>query len=92
MIKVTATITEEISLLNTAYKKYAKIFKSRLTAIFEYLLDEDQMGYRKGYSTSDAIFILRQITEKHIENNKKISAFIGLEKAFDNVGRNKLWT
>ena len=41
---------------------------------------------------SDAIFILRQLQEKHIEWNKPLyMAFIDQEKAFDRVVRAELW-
>ena len=50
------------------------------------------MGFRKGRSTVDALFVLRQIIEKRREYNQETHiAFVDLEKAFDNVDRQKLW-
>ena len=41
---------------------------------------------------SDAIFIMRQLQEKHIAANKPLYfAFVDLEKAFDRVPRKVLW-
>ena len=49
------------------------------------LLDEQQ-GFRSGRSCTDAVFVLRQITEKSIEYNKSaFICFIDLVKAFDRV-------
>jgi len=53
-----------ISLLPTAYKLFANIIKNRLN---EYLKDEiveEQCGFRKGHSCTDAIFTVQQIMEK----------------------------
>ena len=42
--------------------------------------------------TKDQIFVVKQIVEKTIEKNKKTyMAFVDLEKAYDNVSREKLW-
>ena len=41
---------------------------------------------------TDAIFILRQLQEKHLAKNKKLYfAFVDLEKAFDRVPRKVIW-
>ena len=53
---------------------------------------ENQFGFRNNKGCSDAIFILRQLQEKHIEWNKPLyMAFIDQEKAFDRVVRAELW-
>lgn len=54
-----------ISLTDTAYKIYAKILNNRLSILMEHLITEEQMGFRKGRSTIDGVFILQQIIEKH---------------------------
>ena len=42
--------------------------------------------------TTDAIFILRQLQEKHLAKNKKLYfALVDLEKAFDRVLRKVIW-
>ena len=47
------------------------------------------------YSSSDscdAIFILRQLQEKHLAKNRKLYfAFVDFEKAFDRVPRKVIW-
>lgn len=81
-----------ISLIDTAYKVYAKVIQQRLQNISENLLIEEQNGFRKGRSCTDNTFIVKQIIEKHREFNVQTHmAFIDFEKAFDRVDRNVLW-
>ena len=43
-----------------------------------------QFGFMPGKGTTDAIFIMRQVQEKHQATKKKLyNAFVDLEKAFD---------
>jgi hypothetical protein len=49
-------------------------------------VDEMQFGFRPGKGTTDAIFIVRQLQEKHQAKGRKLRyAFVDLEKAFDRV-------
>ena len=51
-----------------------------------------QFGFVPGRSTTDAIFILRQLQEKHLGKHKPLYfAFVDLEKAFDRVPRRVIW-
>ena len=57
-----------------------------LTKIFEKeiadtRLCEEQQGFRKNRSAIDAIFTIRQITEKAIEFNKPFMCFVDLTQA-----------
>ena len=63
-----------------------KIIRERIS------IDDMQFGFMPGRGTTDAIFILRQLQEKHLAKNKKLySAFVDLEKAFDRVPRKVIW-
>ncbi|XP_042591969.1 uncharacterized protein LOC109084930 [Cyprinus carpio] len=82
-----------ISLLSIAGKVLAKIMLSRLVEhISETVLPETQCGFRKTRSTTDMVFVLRQLLEKSREHHKDLFvAFIDLSKAFDTINRELLW-
>ena len=53
-------------------------------------LEENQAGFRAGYSTRDHIFVLHALTE--IAKKKTLfCSFIEFSKAFDSVWRVGLW-
>jgi len=81
-----------ITLLPTAYKLFTNIIKNRLNKHVEEEMVEEQCGFRKGRSCTDAIFTVQQIIEKRKEHNLPLFLlFIDYEKAYDNVNRDKLW-
>ncbi len=79
-----------ISLLSIAGKVLAKIMLSRLV---EHISEaQTQCGFRKSRSTTDMVFVLRQLLEKSREQHKDLYvAFIDLSKAFDTINRELLW-
>ena len=55
-------------------------------------IDEMQCGFMSGRGTTDGIFIVRQLQEKHLAANKPLyMAFVNLEKASDRVPRDVIW-
>ena len=67
-------------------KVIEKITRERIS------IDDMQFGFMPGRGTTDAIFILRQLQEKHLAKNKKLYfAFVDLEKAFDCIPRKVIW-
>ena len=81
-----------IPLLSHAGKMYAKVLEQRTRYKVEPFLSQAQMGFRKGRSCADAIFALRQLSEKVIEHDRELNiVFVDQEKAFDRVNRDKLW-
>ena len=56
------------------------------------IICENQAGFRKGYLTTDNLFILHTLTTLTKHNRKKLFClFIDFEKAFEKVWRNRLW-
>lgn len=81
-----------IALLNIAYKILAMHIKNRLTAKVDKSIGEYQCGFRKGRSTVDQIFTLREIQAESYEYNKDTMAlFIDFKQAFDRVKRRELF-
>ena len=71
-----------------------KILNKRLTTWLEdnRLINETQVGFRKGYSTVDHVFTLLALTQKQLLTHGKLyAAFIDFKKVFDFVDRNRLW-
>lgn len=68
----------------TTMKLFTGVLKDKLEK--HIAIREEQQGFRKGRSTTDAIFITKQIKEKAIEyNTPAFICFIDLTKAFDKV-------
>jgi hypothetical protein len=81
-----------ISLLSHTGKIYTKIIEQRVRYILEPQLSPSQLGFRRGVGCTDALFTLRQLSEKAIEYGKELDIlFVDQEKAFDRVDRNILW-
>lgn len=71
-------------ILNTALKLTTKVITNRINNLTT--LSDEQQIFRSGRSYVDAIFVLRQITEKAIECNKPAYlCFIFLTKVFDRI-------
>ena len=58
-----------ITLLPTAYKLFANIIKNGPNAHLEDEMEEEQCGFIKGRSCTDAIFTVQQIIKKRKEHN-----------------------
>ena len=75
-----------VRLLEQGMKLWEKILEKRLRNIVK--LDEKQFGFQSGKSTTDAIFVARQLQEKYGSKKRRLYyAFVDLEKAFDRVPR-----
>ena len=55
-------------------------------------MEEKQGGFRSLRSTTEHIFSLRLLVEKHLEHQKELfHNFMGFKKAFDRVLQDGLW-
>ncbi|XP_063593044.1 uncharacterized protein LOC134770105 [Penaeus indicus] len=69
---------------------WGRVIDTRLRTMVH--VGEEQFGFMPNRSTTDAIFILRQMIEKHRERQENLHCtFIDLEKAYDWVPREELW-
>ena len=78
-----------ITLLSIFGKFFLGVLLDRLNdVISKYkILEENQIGFRKGYQTSDHVFTLRAIIENTFVNSKSpiFLCFVDFRKAFDSV-------
>ena len=83
-----------ITLVSCFSKLFTGILNNRVTKWAENnnILSDSQFGFRKGRSTTDAIFVLNAIIQKILNGKGRLfCAFIDLKRAFDSVYLNGLW-
>ena len=83
-----------ITILSSFGKLFTSILNARLNKFLDAhnKLEENQAGFRAGYSTMDHIFVLHALTEIAKTKKKKLfCSFIDFSKAFDSVWRVGLW-
>src|SRR5262249_17782791 len=75
-----------------AYKVLAEILYIRLQIYAEEITGDYQCGFRRGRSTTDQIFIIRQIMEKAWEYTATIHhLFLDFKQAYDSIDRQRLF-
>ena len=83
-----------ITILSCLGKVFTAVLNNRLTSFLDNsdMLNENQAGFRKEYSTSDHIFVLSSLIEiLKVKRQKLYCAFIDFSQAFDSVWRGGLW-
>ena len=83
-----------ITILSCLGKLFTAIINTRLNAFSDerYLITHSQAGFRKGFSTSDNLFIIQSLIDILKSKNKKLyCAFVDFKQAFDTVWRKGLW-
>ena len=69
-----------------------KIILNRPQPQAEEIIAEEQAGFRAGRSTTEQIFNLRILGEKHLQYQQNLyHVFIDFKKAFDRVWHEALW-
>lgn len=82
-----------ISLLSTTYKVFTSILRDRLDQYTQEIIGEYQAGFRRGRSTLDPLFTVRQVQEKCWEYNIDIyQLFVDFKQAYDSIDRERLYT
>ena len=84
-----------ITLISCIGKLFTSCINNRLTLYLESsgALNENQAGFRDGYSTLDHIYTLHSIIEFYLHRKEKIYAcFVDYRKAFDLIDRTALWS
>ena len=81
-----------ITLLSVPSKILGKVLIGRIREGVDGLLREEQAGFRRGRSTTEQLFTLRNIIEQCAEWNSPLYInFTDFEKAFDSVHRESIW-
>jgi hypothetical protein len=71
-------------------KLWKSIIEHRLRGVTN--VTKHHIGFMPGRSTMDAIFLIRQLMKRCMEQKKDLHmVFINLEKAYDKVPRNIMW-
>ena len=79
-----------IKLMSHTLKLFERIMDGRIRQ--EVNIGKQQLGFMKGVGTTDGIFAVRQMMEKHREKQQVLHmCFIDLEKAYDRVPSDELW-
>ena len=56
------------------------------------IINNNQIGFRKGYRTSDHVLVLKSPIDHYTKNDKKVYAcFVDFQKAYDTIWRNGLF-
>ena len=85
---------QPITILSCFGKLFTAVLNLRLNNFLKHndILEENQAGFRAGYSTTDHIFTLHTLTELLKSKHKKLyCSFIDFSKAFDSVWRVRPW-
>ena len=81
-----------ITLTSVPSKVFGRVIIDRIRDGVDNKLRKEQAGFRRGRSTVEQIFILRNIIEQVAEWQSTLYiTFVDFEKAFDSVHRESLW-
>ena len=88
-LKSLAANYRALSIGSNLSKLVPRIILNRLQNTYEHNISEAQFGFRKGRSTCDAIFIIKNVINKHA--GPFVLVFIDLTAAYDHIPREFLF-
>jgi hypothetical protein len=75
-----------ITLTSHLYKLFMRVIMNRVSDDLDANQPPNQAAFRKGFSTTDHLFVMNQLIEKCYEFNQPfVCAFVDFSKAFDSV-------
>ena len=83
-----------ITLLSCLGKLFTSVINETLTVFIDsnQIMSEAQVGFRKGYSTTDQIFTLKCIVKLFLCQGRRLfCTFVDYGKAFYSINRTTLW-
>ena len=78
-----------LSMNATLNKVFMSVILNRIRGVYEDNIMEAQFGFRKNRSTTDAIFVIRNVIEK--TDGFFVGCFIDLRAAYDHINRDMLF-
>ncbi len=84
-----------ITLISCLGKLFTSVINARLNKFSDELsiISENQAGFRRGYSTTDNVFVLHALIDLYFSFGKRLfCTFVDFKKAFDTVWRPGLWS
>ena len=88
-LKSLAANYRALSIGSNLSKIIPRIILNRLLDTYERNISESQFGFRKGRSTCDAIFIIKNVIQKH--TGPLVLIFVDLTAAYDHIPRDFLF-
>ncbi len=79
--------------MSVAGKVYGRILTETLMEVTEGKVSEEQGGFKKGRGCVNQVFARKRLVKEYLGQDRKLyAAFLDLEKAYDRVDKEALWS